>query len=532
MLAGLALAWGSYWALYPVPTPSERAADRLRMPVVVEANGTTRLGECLRFERGGIRACNLSGSPWERGIALARLFPRELEAVERAQLDAVAAPPFPGARWLTVQMRMVQDRRLAEILPNEIREELAGLALAAPDRYPRFGRPYTRWLGYLLAPALENAPLGWAHTGGIAFSAAASATVEGRPLLARAFDWTAGEAFDRTKLVWVIRPNGGHVFLSVGWPGMLGVVSGLNDAGLAVVLLPGKSADAARIGLPAMLVARQVLTEAGTLAQAEALIKSAQVCTTGTFYLGSGPENAFVIVEKTPQRTVVRPIRDRVAAAGDFFLSAEFKDDPISSDYRRSGPPEARLRRLNRLLETAVGKLDVPVSISLLRDRRGPEGEYLGLGNRLAINSLRATHAVVFDLGSCTAWVAASPHQIGEFIPFSLEPEAALAEPIPADPLLAGEYLNYRKYLDGMREGERLLGAKRYQEALSWLLEVRPLNPQDYRTYLLAGRALQALRLQDEARYNFERAHNLHPAFTTERVEADRQLRLLEEREP
>jgi hypothetical protein len=38
-------------------------------------------------------------------------------------------------------------------------------------------------------------------------------------------------------LVTVYRPRGKRAFVAVGYPGMVGVVSGINDAGLAVTAL-------------------------------------------------------------------------------------------------------------------------------------------------------------------------------------------------------------------------------------------------------------------------------------------------------
>src|SRR5690349_5339223 len=58
----------------------------------------------------------------------------------------------------------------------------------------------------------------------------------GGPLLGRNLDYPALGLLDQYNLVTVRRPKGKHSFVSIGFPGMVGIVSGMNDAGLALAV--------------------------------------------------------------------------------------------------------------------------------------------------------------------------------------------------------------------------------------------------------------------------------------------------------
>ena len=77
------------------------------------------------------------------------------------------------------------------------------------------------------------------HRGGYACSSlmiepAKSAT--GGILFGRNLDFYSLGVLDRYGLVTVYRPQGKHAFATVGFPGLIGCISGMNDAGLAMAV--------------------------------------------------------------------------------------------------------------------------------------------------------------------------------------------------------------------------------------------------------------------------------------------------------
>ena len=95
-------------------------------------------------------------------------------------------------------------------------------------------------------------------------AATAPATKGGKPLLARNLDFFPLGILDRYGLIALYRPDGMHAFASVTWPGLCGVLSGMNDAGLALAVhevLAGR--DGSRLfnpkGVPYTFALRRVL---------------------------------------------------------------------------------------------------------------------------------------------------------------------------------------------------------------------------------------------------------------------------------
>jgi predicted choloylglycine hydrolase len=99
------------------------------------------------------------------------------------------------------------------------------------------------------------------------------------PLFGRNFDFPTLGELHKYSLVTVYRPSGKRPFVSVGFPGLAGVLSGMNDTGLAVATLDvERSADGSRKfnpkGTPLAFVFRRILEECTTVDQAERLLKS------------------------------------------------------------------------------------------------------------------------------------------------------------------------------------------------------------------------------------------------------------------
>jgi len=244
LLLALFLTWGVDAFFSPRPPAWQGNRALFREALVADAAGTTRLGQSFCFNRGTIHACSLAGTPSERGLAMGRFFDPASQRVEHALMETVRRfIPWSSVRWLLSKFVILRNHNLDHYLPAEVLAEMQGVALGTADLYPEFGEHYARLLNYLAAQDLSHAFMDDKSLAGCtALGATTRATAGGQVLLARNFDFEAGEAFDAEKVVARIEPSRGHTLLSVAWPGMFGVVSGLNDAGIGVVLLAGRPA--------------------------------------------------------------------------------------------------------------------------------------------------------------------------------------------------------------------------------------------------------------------------------------------------
>ena len=529
------LEWGiEFFFAPPLPDLSSSQAV-LAEPVkrVTQAKvNLLKFKDCYAYEKEGIPACYLTGQPEVKGSAIGRFYTKQTVELERSLINSVVEQiPSDLFRWFLARYLIMRNHNLYRFIPEEIQYEIAGLVASTKDLYPRYGKQYTRFLNYLAAPDISHSLVNWPMIGCTAIGVNAEFTKNATPLLARNFDFEGGEAFNKYKLVMLIKPKKGQSFISIAWPGMFGVVSGMNDSGLGVVLLAGHSSISPHHGSPGSVLARKVLTQAETLEQAIEIIRKAKVFAFESFMLGSGVEDRFVIVEKTTHKTGIKEMSGGRILATDHFLTWAARYARTNQDYQREGASVLRLKRLQELVGAKKNEMDIASIVEILRDRQGLFGEELGLGNKIAINPLIASHGVVFDLRNKIAWVSQGPHQLGAFIPFAMSDFLGKSEykKIPADVLLtSGKYKEYVKYKQEYTRAEKLFAKKKYRATLAKLLEIRSLNPKDYKSFILAGKSLEQLRRWDEAYYNFHMAKKMSPAFFIENIEIERKLQELE----
>jgi hypothetical protein len=148
----------------------------------------------------------------------------------------------------------------------------------------------------------------------------------GGPLFGRNLDYPTLGYLDQYSLVIVRRPKGKHAFASIGFPGMIGCLSGINDAGLALAVhevrktkdgSPGLDTK----GIPYTLAFRRLLEECSTVAEAEKLLRDMKRTT--MLNLAVCDKNGGAIFEFTTKNVVVRPPEADVCTCTNHFCSKE-----------------------------------------------------------------------------------------------------------------------------------------------------------------------------------------------------------------
>jgi hypothetical protein len=157
----------------------------------------------------------------------------------------------------------------------------------------------------------------------------------GEILFGRNYDYPTYGLLDNLSLVTIYRPKGYHALASVGYPGSIGVLSGMNDAGLAVACLdsgPAKD-DSPRFdarGAPMLLTFRRLLEECTTLAEAEKLLCATRHTT--WFNLAACDRKQAAVFEITAKQVVTRRPEDHLVAATNHFRSPELITNKRGND--------------------------------------------------------------------------------------------------------------------------------------------------------------------------------------------------------
>jgi hypothetical protein len=484
-------------------------------------DGRTHLGASWFQRAPGRSLLYVEGAPFELGYSNATLTADFLEQQERSLMTSVEEH-FPSllGRLAIATVVLVNNRNLPDYVESEYQLEILGLSSGRhTDPFPYLGPRYHRVLNYHAAHDISHWVWDKPVLGCTAFAARGTYTRDGALLVGRNFDWEAGEHFDRNKVIALYRPESGHAFLSVTWPGMAGVVTGLSEERIFCSINGAHSSRQSNIGRPVSLVVRRVLQYASDLDEAAAIIRDAPVFVSDSFLVADGETGEAIVVEKAPGVTGLRSAQDDLLVQSNHFESAEFAGDEGNQEYMREGTSRSRHARLSELLTQSEGELDVALAAAILRDRRGPDGAERGLGHRATLNPMIATHAVIAEPAKGILWVSRGPHQLGEFDAYSIEAFGELiAPPIPPDPALSdGDYerlSEQRALLSGLAgplEAGRELDPDQWRE----LERARELNPLDPTVLLRVARAREHAGQTDAALLAYEACLAAVPPFAS-----------------
>jgi predicted choloylglycine hydrolase len=157
----------------------------------------------------------------------------------------------------------------------------------------------------------------------------ADKSATGGPLFGRNFDYASLGLLHANDLVKIVRPESKFAFASVSFPGCFGVISGMNEHGLAIALHEVRQAadGATRFnadGVPTLLALRQVLEECRTVEEAKALLT--KLPRTTMYNLALCDPSGGAVLEVTTKNVILRT-GDGVNACTNHFRSKELCTD-------------------------------------------------------------------------------------------------------------------------------------------------------------------------------------------------------------
>lgn len=143
----------------------------------------------------------------------------------------------------------------------------------------------------------------------------------GGPLFGRNFDYASLGLLHANDLLKVVRPEGKYAFASISFPGCFGVVSGMNEHGLAIALHEVRRAadDSPRFnaqGVPTLLALRQVLEECRTVAEVKDLLT--KLPRTTMYNLAVCDPRGGAVLEVTTKQVILRQVEGINACTNHF----------------------------------------------------------------------------------------------------------------------------------------------------------------------------------------------------------------------
>jgi tetratricopeptide (TPR) repeat protein len=438
----------------PPPLPPPR-----NEPLRFGDDGVARVGSSSLERRGALWVMHVAGDPVTLGYRHARLTAPIMAAGDLHMLDLFATfVPSAALRAILTAVVRARYTGVDRGFPPARRAEIYGESVAYGDRGPAFLSPYHR-LVYLhalydIALAFERSPL----LGCTAFVASGAATragtTPGHTIVGRNFDLDVDPWFDVDKAVQIYEPEGRLAFASIAWPGMTGVVTGMNAAGMWVSVNGARAGTADSAGVPVVFTARAILEEAHTLDEAIAIATRDAPMGSHMLLLADGASGESAVVERAPGLVPAVRREAAVTVVANHYATPAFAGDPKDEFVRGHTSTLARAARMRELVARNAGRIDPATAIMILRDRRGVGDALLPLANRNAVDALIATHSVVADLTAGVLWVSEGPHTLGTYRRIDLRARLA-AGGAPVDEA-AGDVAPDTLLADGTIERQRL----------------------------------------------------------------------------
>jgi hypothetical protein len=352
----------------------------------------------------GFTLARISGSPYERGLQHGRLLRDGIYRLRETFYRDVVY--FRGRAWGLAFQAVITPILLTmeRHIPRELRVEMRGVADGA-------GVPYRDVLSFncfddllhslwLIPTVVARFPFIGRRFACSSFALLGERTRDGKLLHGRNLDYEVAaclsnegavtQALTNNVIVVECHPDGGHPFISVGWPGVIGVVTSVNGVGLSLACLTSTLGGETPNGIPLPLLYRQVTQYCGTLEQAERLIRGAKLTIGNNLLVASSAEDDARVFELAPGFVATRRPLDGVLTTTNHFLDETMAPRQNGWVVPNSIHRAARLADLCR-----AGACTLDQAASFLRDTQtsGPDDVWSCLENPGTIYSTVAEPA-------------------------------------------------------------------------------------------------------------------------------------------
>jgi len=406
------------------------------------------------------------------------------------------------------------NRKMYLNVREDYQVELYGLSRYSSDKYDFIAPKYLRSLYLHGAHDIGHAMQDLMMVGCTSLAVWNENTEDGDLLIGRNFDFYVGDDFAKNKLIEFVEPENGIPYLSVSWPGMIGVVSGMNKEGITVTINAGKSKIPWSAKTPISFVTREILQFAKNIDEAIAIAKKRKVFVSESILVGSANDKNAIIIEVSPDNFGVYKVENtsRIFCT-NHFQSEAYKNDKRNQKQIAESHSEYRYEKLEELLQENK-KLNPEKMAAILRDKSGLKDEKIGYGNEKAINQLLAHHAVIFSPQKRLVWVSSNPYQLGEFVCYDLNEifsdkrlkSGHFAKSdlnIAKDPFVdSQDFKNYEEFkkLNAQFDDEKKVFSEEF------INHYQSLNPDFWLVYYKIGKYYFKQKEYSKAKIEFEKA--------------------------
>lgn len=277
----------------------------------------------------GLPVLTVGGTPKEIGEQIALLGTKPASRLVRYPKEVLEASVTRKAARLVWPRLIERGKAMVERFPAAYRDELEAIAQSS-----RFDREMI---------VAGNTLFDLKNDVGALFGCSvliveANRSLTNQPLFGRNLDFPTLGYLHEYSLVMVYKPKDKRSFVSVGFPGLVGCLSGINDAGLSLAVLevaaPKEKIPFDPEGLPYAICYRDLLENCTTVDEAEKRLRSLRRATTSN--LAICDKNGGAVFEITPTKVVRRAADKGLCPCTNHFCTQELKEvSPIGHSSSR-----------------------------------------------------------------------------------------------------------------------------------------------------------------------------------------------------
>lgn len=476
------------------------------------------------------------GNALQTGFNNGALTQNLIAAQEKIFFDKVETfVPSKSRQNLLIFFLKWYNRKVYRNIRNDFQAEIYGLSRYLPDRYdyvaPKFRRNIYLHGAHDIGHALQDLML----VGCTSMAVWDENSEDGNLLIGRNFDFYVGDEFAKEKIISFTKPEQGYPYMSVTWPGFVGVVSGMNNEGITVTINAGKSKIPLTAKTPISLVTKEILQYAKNIDEAVAIVKKRKVFVSESIMVGSAADRKAVLIEVSPDKIGVVDVPNSTSLlCSNHFQSETFQHDKRNVKQIQESHSQYRYDKLKEILK-AEKQMNPQKMAETLRETKGLNGENIGYGNEKSINQLIAHHAVIFSPEKKLVWVSSNPYQLGEMVCYDLNRIFAdNPEPgnlgsnelnIPRDPFADSE--EFRTYQKFRKMNLEISEAIDNEQTLSdgFISEYIATNPDFWTVYYKSGKYFYQQKEYRKAAEYFEKALKKEITTVPDRDEVLKYLR-------
>jgi hypothetical protein len=336
--------------------------------------------EYIGDEDNRITVLYVSGTPYEMGYEHGRLLAEQMRGTIRdveAGADKFLPKQLRNSKLITHRdqneiIGEMLDRAwhmMARYAPKEDLEEMAGLAKGSGIALDRIHRMHA------IPDVGETSCSGLVAKGG--------ATRDGHVYQLRILDYGANFNLQRRPLITVYRPTTANAnpYVTIGWIGFVGAVSGVNEKGVALSEMGfGNPPGETLAGTPMPFLLKNVLRYADTANEGAAIIRAARRTNSYVYFLGDKRNDPVGMMTSAQQCFDYHANETNTLQVADKSLP-QFRDVVYGGHYEEK---QAQL----------VGDLQGKFDVSTIQE----------LARQIAMKSNLQT--VIYDLTADRIWVA------------------------------------------------------------------------------------------------------------------------------